>query len=457
VVVIVMALDRLTADDRLVLWTDAVWPQDVGVLAILEGGPLLEPDGRFRLEAARRAVAARLHLMPRMRQVLRVPRRGLGGPLWVDDPSFELDAHVRQAPVRSPGGEVELLRSVESLRRTRLDPSRPLWQMWFLPGPAGGRIGWFMRLHHVVADGIAGVASLAALLDAAPNASADWPRPWAPRHPPSTGHLLLDEGQRRVGTGAAALSTLAHPGDFVRGLSEAWPATRELLFGAPGPSTSLDGLVGPSRKLVVARSSLSKVSAVAHAEGATVNDVLLAMIAGGIRSLLTSRGEPIEGLSVPAYVPMSLRRGEGGIGVGNRISQLIVPLPIGVADPHERLRRISAEMARLKAVPRLPLGKTFGSRLLSRPMLKLVIRQRVNVSSADLIGPSSTRYFAGAEVLDLFPLLNLMGNVTLGVGALSYAGRFELLAIGDDQLHPDLDVLVLAASEEVEALVAAMA
>jgi hypothetical protein len=186
-----------------------------------------------------------------------------------------------------------------------------------------------------------------------------------------------------------------------------------------------------------------------------VNDVLLTMIAGGVRSLLASRGEEVAGLRLPVYVPMSLRGKGADVGMGNRISQIIVPLPVGLTDPRARLRHIAAAMGERKAVARPPLGSTFRSRLLSKPMLRLVIRQRVNVASADLIGPSSPLYFAGARVLEMVPLLNLLGNVTLGVGALSYAGRFDALVIADGHLYPDLDVFVAGATEELRALAAA--
>jgi diacylglycerol O-acyltransferase / wax synthase len=123
-----MALDRLSADDRLILWPDAVWPQDVGALLILGGGSVLDADGGFRSGAARDAVETRLHLLPRFRQVLVEPGRGLGGPLWADSPAFDLRDHVHVVAVPPPGGEAQLLATAETLRRRRLDRSRPLWR-----------------------------------------------------------------------------------------------------------------------------------------------------------------------------------------------------------------------------------------------------------------------------------------------------------------------------------------
>jgi diacylglycerol O-acyltransferase / wax synthase len=165
-----MPVDRLTAEDQLMLWPDEIWPQEIGALAILDGSSLLGPGGRFRIEAVRDVVAARLHLVPRFRQLLCVPRRGLGGPLWVDAPAFDLGDHVRVVPLPEPGEEAALLLAAEQLRRRRLDRSRPLWEMSFLPGLPGKRVGMFVKMHHAIADGIAGVATLGALLDAAPRA-----------------------------------------------------------------------------------------------------------------------------------------------------------------------------------------------------------------------------------------------------------------------------------------------
>jgi hypothetical protein len=121
----VPSVERLSAEDRLILWPDEVWPQDIGALGVLDGSNLLDSDGRFRIDDAKRAVEGRLHLLPRFRQVLYVPRRGLGGPLWVDAPAFDLSDHVRVEQLRTSADEAELLRAVARLRGRRLDKSRP--------------------------------------------------------------------------------------------------------------------------------------------------------------------------------------------------------------------------------------------------------------------------------------------------------------------------------------------
>jgi diacylglycerol O-acyltransferase / wax synthase len=356
-------IDRLTALDRLMLGASAIWPQDIGALALLDGTNLLDPGGRFRIEAVREAIGSRLQLVPRFRQVVHVPRRGLGGPLWVDAPSFDPGEHVRVLPLPAGTGEAELLLAIERLRSKRLDPSRPLWELWFLTGLPEGRIALFVRLHHAIADGMAAMATISALLDPAPDATAPPARPWTPTRPPSTRALLVDNFRRHLQRLAGAVSALARPRTTVRRLRAAWPAVRELLAEQPASETSLDRMVGAGRTLGLIRTALDAVKEVAHAHAATVNDVLLAVTAGGLRALLRRRGEPVEDLTVRVYVPVSLRRRVRGPQQGNLIAQMAVPLPLGESDPGRRLRQIAAETARRKARTRTSLGALIGGRI----------------------------------------------------------------------------------------------
>jgi diacylglycerol O-acyltransferase len=445
-------IDRLTALDQLMLRASATWPQDIGALALLDGADLLEPSGRFRIEAVREAIGSRLHLVPRLRQVVHVPRRGLGGPLWVDTPSFDLGDHIRVLPLPAGTGEAELLLAIERLRSQRLDPSRPLWEMWFLTGLPDDRIVMFVKLHHAIADGMAAMATVGAFLDTAPDAPAPRAHPWTPTRPPSArellAHNLLRHGERLAG----ALTTLARPRTTLRRLRAAWPAIRELLTEQPASETSLDQMVGAGRNLALIRTRLDAVKEVAHANAATVNDVLLAVTAGGLRALLRSRGEPVEDITVRVYVPVSLRRRVRGPQQGNLIAQMAVPLPLGVSAPGRRLEQIAAETARRKTRTRTSLGTLFRGRIARRLMLKAVMRQRVNVTTASIPGPTMPLYLAGARVLEVFPVLPLIANEPLGVGALSYAGMFTIGVVADRDAYPDIDVFVAGAREELHAL-----
>jgi WS/DGAT/MGAT family acyltransferase len=324
--------------------------------------------------------------------------------------------------------------------------------MWFLPGLPDGNVGMFVRMHHVVADGVAGIAGLAAMLDGPSDADAQAPGTWTPAPEPARWELLGDDLRRRARALGAAIAASRRPRAGLEAVVDVGRATRDLVSGEPGPVTSLGGLVGPHRRLEFVRASLDDVEAVARATGATVNDVLLAMICAGVRALLANRGEPVNHLLLPIFVPVSLRRGEVGTTLGNRISQMRVELPVGVDDPVERLHRITAATATAKGRAHPAMGAVFRNRILSGVVLRLIIRKRVNLLSADIVGPRQPLSFAGVPVLEVFPLLNLMGNITLGVGALSYAGGFDVLAEGDANVYPDLDVFAAAAADEVRVL-----
>jgi diacylglycerol O-acyltransferase len=428
--------------------------QEIGALAFLDGTNLFEPTGRFRIEAVRAVIQSRLHLVPRFRQLVDVPRRGLGGPLWVDAPSFDLGEHVRVLPLPVPAdtGEADLLVAVERLRSERLDSSRPLWKMWLLTGLPDQRIALFVKLHHAIADGMAAMTTVAALLDTVPDAPTAPAHPWTPTRPPSARELLADNLVRHVERLAGAFSVLARPRTTARRLRAAWPATRELLAEEPAPETSLDRMVGPDRNLALLRTTLDVVKEVAHAHAAMVNDVLLAATAGGLRALLRRRGEPVEDITVRIYVPVSLRRRVRGPQQGNLVAQMAVPLPLGESDPGGRLRQIAAETAERKTRTRMSLRTLFRGRIARRLMLKAAMRQRVNVTSASIPGPEMPLYLAGARVLEVFPVLPLIANEPLGVGALSYAGTFNIGITADRDAYPDIDVFAAAVRGELHAL-----
>lgn len=449
-----MPVERLSADDRLLLLSDARWPQDVGVVAVLDGTALLDGSGRPCVEVAREAVGSGLDALPRLRQVLRVPPRGLGGSYWVDDPSFDLAHHVRVAPSLVSGDDADLLLAVERLRSRRLDMRRPLWELWLVPGLEDGRMALFVRMHHVVADGVAGVATLATLLQGERGLRPVPLTQWSPEPEPSRWELLHDSVRRRGRAVYGAVRAAPRSRASYASAAQVWHGIRGLVAGAPGPVTSLGGLVGPHRRLAVVRAQLDAVEAVAHAEHVTVNDVLLAMVAGGVSALLRSRGESVDGLVVPILVPVSLRRPTEEAPLGNRISQMAVELPVGEADPVVRLRRVNAATTSAKALPHPSMGALFRNRLLGALVLRLVIRRRINLLSADIVGPRQQLSFAGNTVRDVFPLINLLGNVTVGVGAMSYAGRFELLVVADGDLHPDVAVLASGAAAELASLTA---
>jgi diacylglycerol O-acyltransferase / wax synthase len=437
-------LDRLSAADLSMVWPeDYGWPQDIGAIAVLDGSSLVDAQGGFRIEEVRDQIGRRLHLLPRFRQRLYMPRRGLGWPLWADAQSVDLADHVRVAPLRPGADEAEFLAACERLRRRPLDRSRPLWELWFLPGLTEGRIGLFMKLHHAVADGVAGVAAFGALLDFTPDAPPPSSPQWTPAPVPSDGELFRDNVSRRSQAGQALLSRLTHPGDTVREIRRGWPAVREAFGEGRAPATSVNRRVGSDRRLAFVRSRLDVVKGVAHAHGGKVNDVLLTAVAGGLGELLRSRGERVEGLVLRAMVPVSLHEKESGQARGNLDGAMVVPLPIGEPDDVRSLRWIAAETARRKQKPRPPGGTLFRNGLIQRAFMRHSARQRfMNVYVANVPGPPVPLYLGGTPLLEVFPVVPIMGNMTLGIGALSYAGQFNITVVADRDECPDVGVFV---------------
>jgi hypothetical protein len=216
-------------------------------------------------------------------------------------------------------------------------------------------------------------------------------------------------------------------------------------------------VVGADRKLAVIRASLGVITDIADTHHAKINDVLLAITAGGLHGLLRGRAEPVDDLVLPVYVPVTLRKGPRDQPRGNLIGQMVVPLPIGAVEPATRLRQIAAETAERKARNRPSLGTMLRSGIARWALLKILDRQPVNVTTADLVGPQVPLYFAGARLLETFPVLPLIAKVSLAVGALSYAGEFNIMAVADRDICPDLDTFVTSAHNELEPLAATCA
>jgi WS/DGAT/MGAT family acyltransferase len=447
-------MERLTAQDLMNLWPDEFgWPMDIGAVAILDGTRLIDPDGRFKIEVAREAIARRLHLVPRFRHQLYTPRRGLGGPLWVDAQCFDLAAHVGVLRLSPPAHEAQLLLTVEQLRVRRLDRSRPLWEMWLMPGLSHQRVGLFIRMHHTVADGVTGVALLGALLDQQPDPPAEPVPSWTPAPVPPASALLQDNMARRVRTARRLYDALASPIDTTRRIRRAWPTARVGLTHQDAPRTSLNRRIGPHRTLTIIPSRLELAKQIAHAHHAKVNDVLLAAVAGGLRDLLRSRGEGVDGVVLRAFVPVSLHDEQLGQARGNQSSVMIALLPIGEADPVRQLEVIATATAEQKKHSHSPALNAFPNSLVQRMAWRLAAHQRhMNVSVTNVPGPTSPLYLAGAELLEVFPVIPISVNLTLGIGALSYTDQLNITAVADRDACPDVNMFAAGVHNALEAL-----
>jgi diacylglycerol O-acyltransferase len=450
-------LERLTASDRFMLWEDYGWSGDIGGLAILDGTGLLDRDGRIRIEAVRWRLKPRLHLVPRFRQLLSRPRLGFGWPLWVDAPSFDLADHVRVRALGAPADEAQLLAACQELARRRLDPARPLWELWLLPGLPDRQVGALLRLHHTIADGAAALAAFAALLDLTADAPTPVAPPWAPRPIPTARALLRDNLRRRRQELGRGWSGVTHPARTLRRAQAAWPAWREVLADKPAPRTSLNHPVGARRRLAIVRGRLDRAKQLAHLHQATVNDVVLAAVAGGLRQLLASRGEDVRGLMQRAMVTISVHHEQPGQAQGNKAGWMMVPLPLGEPDPVRRLDLIAAETAARKHKPRPEAGTgIFRFVAAQRLWYRLFPRQRsVNLVVSNAPGPPVPLYLAGARLLELFPMMPTMGNLTLVVAVVSYDGQLNLTAVADRDGCPDVEVFAQGVRSAFDGLAAA--
>ena len=448
-------MERLTALDLMSIWPEQRgWSNDIGTVAILDGRSLLDAEGRIPIEVVREKIGRRLHLVPRFRQLLYRPKRGLGWPLWVDAPAVDLTEHIGVLALGAHADETDLLLACEELRHRRLSFSRPLWAMTFLPGLSDKRVGLFIKVHHAIADGVSGIATLGAFLDVIPDLPEQEAPPWTPAPMPTSGELFVDNLHRGLDKLGRTLTTVVHPARTMEKVRRSLPALRETFAGGRAPRTSLNAhAIGSHRRLSLLQTDLGLAKRIAHAHGAKVNDVLVTVLAGGLRELLLNRGEGVDGVVLRAAVPVSLHGSRPGTPRGNQDGMMVVPLPIGIADDHRRLQVIAAETLERKKKPRPQGGVLFRNATIQRGFLHLLARQRLmNTYAANVPGPPDQLCFAGAPLLELFPVVPISGNVSIGIGALSYAGKLNITAVADHDLVQDFGVLVDGMRNSLRAL-----
>jgi WS/DGAT/MGAT family acyltransferase len=297
------------------------------------------------------------------------------------------------------------------------------------------------------------VAAFGALLDLTAEVATPVAAPWTPAPIPTAGQLLHDNLRRRRQGLQRAWAGLAQRGR-TRPASPAW---REFL-AERAPRTSLNRPIGADRRLAIVRSRLAVAKQVAHAHQAKVNDVVLAAVAGGLRQLLGHRGEDVQELVLRAMVPVSLHHEQPGQASGNQDAMMVVPLPLGEPDPVRRLQLIAAETAARKHTAR-PQGASGVMRFaaVQRASSRLLAYQRfLNLSVTNVPGPPVPLYLAGARLLELFPVVAIMGNVTLGVGVLSYAGQLNFTAVADRDTCPDVEVFTQGVRSALDELARSM-
>lgn len=454
---------RLTAlDNAFLAFESDRTPAHVGSVAFFEGEPFRDEHGAFRLAEARARIESKLHLVPRLRQVPTATPLGVAHPLLVDDPHFDIAHHVRLTEVGAPADEAAVLELAAELHMDRLDPSRPLWEIWFVDGLADGRVALVEKIHHSIVDGVSGVEVAAVLLDVEREPTEIDAPTWEPEEHGSVDLLARGVAHRvrlpfdRLGD---AVGGLRHPRATMGRAVHDTKALATFLRPLRAPRTSLNQQVGHRRRLVAVRRDLAEVREHAHGHGGTVNDLVLAAVTGGLRRLLASRGElPNDpAFALRALVPVSLHSDDGELG--NMVAGLVVDMPVGLEEPVDQIRSITRDLAMRKATgeaeasARLLRGAELLPPVLAGSVSRTVHHQPfINLVVTNVPGTTFPLYAMGAEMLDAVPIVPLGGNLSVTVGVLSYNGHLDLGIFADDDAWPDLDVFVDGIESAFDAL-----
>src|SRR4051794_8191144 len=427
---------------------DAATHMHIGSICVFEGPPP-------RHDEILRAIASKLPLVPRYRQKVRFVPLSLGRPLWVDDPHFVLDYHVRHTALPAPGGDAELRNLVGRVMSQQLDRAKPLWEIWVAEGLDDNRWAVISKTHHCMVDGVASTDLMTVLFDDQREAAAAARDAWRPEPEPNPAQLVSQALAERAASPYEGVRTAAAAmrgprrlvGNVVRGARGGSQAAALL---GPTPPTSLNGPLGPHRRWDWARGRLGDVKTIRQAVGGTVNDVVLAAITAGFRELLGSRGELAEGRFVRTLVPVSVRAQSERGTYNNKVSALFAELPVCIADPVERLDSVRAQMEGLKQSGQAVGGEVLTSLSGFAPAMLLALGGRVatrmpqrniNTVTTNVPGPQSALYFSGKRMLEAFPYVPLGGHVRTGVAIFSYDGALNFGVTGDYDTSRDIDVL----------------
>ncbi len=442
-------------------------PQHVGSLSILEGDPLRDERGGIDIDRLRSHVGRRLHRVPRLRhRIMEVPLRQ-GRPVWVDDPTFDLDYHVRLTALARPGDQAQLSTLMGRLQSLPLDRRRPLWEMWFIDGLESGHVGLVIKTHHALGDGIANVDLALALVDVDPSPAPDPDPPdWEPRPAPQ-GYELLAEGVRHqamwpVRLGKTAVGAGREPRQAMDSVSD---VVRTVASFVRRPSKApWNDTVTPHRRWESVDVSFDVVNRIREHTAASVNDIVLAVCTGSIRRFLIEHGHDVEGRDVRAMVPVSRRTAdEHGATLGNRISLIIVSLPIDEADPVARLERLHSLTGDLKADQGLMDGAQHIIELadviptLAVPLTRFVSRSiPMNLVITNVPGPPVPLYLQGARILRTYPYVEVIDNEGLTMAVVSYDDHLFFGLTSDRDALPDLERLAAGIDLEFQATLAAL-
>jgi WS/DGAT/MGAT family acyltransferase len=424
--------ERLTAlDASFVDIEDVNVHMHVAAALLFDPGPLADPEGGLDMEGIRSYVASRLQFIPRYRQRLAyIPFER--HPVWVDDDRFNLFYHVRHSSLPRPGSERQLKRLCGRILSQKLDLTKPLWEIWVVEGLEGGRFALITKVHHCMVDGISGVDLLTVLLSPEPLAVVPVPEVWRPRTPPTAGQLVAGEVWRRAAMAADALRgarrVVADPLAALESMRGTWEGVAEILAAPPSSATPINPPhIGPHRRFDWLRLDLAEVKGVKERLGGTLNDVVLATVSGAMRRFLGGRGLSLEGSDFRAMIPVNVRRQSERGALGNRVAQMIAPLPLAETDPCRCLARVSVTTQELKRSHQVEatefveqVGDWTATAVLTQLVRLTAFRRPFNIVVTNVPGPPVPLYLLGARMLASFPMVPLYANQGLGIALFSY-------------------------------------
>jgi len=414
-------------------------------------------------------IESRLHLVPRFRQKLRFVPFGQGRPVWVDDPHLNLAYHVRHTALPDPGSEQQLRNLAARIFSQQLDRSKPLWELWLIEGLKGGRFAIVGKTHHCMVDGVSGVDITTVLFDAQkePADSAEPLDRWVPEPEPNGAQLLSEALFRRA----------IDPREITRGIRRVMRGPRRALrkatdavvaagtfawAGIAAPASPFNFDVGPHRRFAWVRASLADMKHVKNELGGTVNDVILAAVAGALGRYMRARGHPTVNLELRAMVPVSVRTQDQHGALGNQVTTMMAPLPVWCEDPVRRLQLVRQSMGDLKK-SKQAMGATLLTQLadfapptVAGQAARLQSRQRFfNLVVTNIPGPQFPLYLMGRRMERVFPMVPLAKNQGLCVGVMSYDGQVNFGLIGDYDGMPDLEDVARELEDSIGELIEA--